>query len=199
MRSEGVFEIDVDQTCICGCDIPQDDRDIMFATKVVSVLAGRDKTAQIMGNNKLPVPQGWSVSQVSIHAVALAKVNGMINVVDFDCPRAISKLDSYNDELEDFVAAFAAWGGVSLEIVDAVLNLTLVCKEANVRRAMIGGAPFFMSTLERVLVLNGIKPLYAFSERVSEETTAPDGAVTKINVFKHIGFVDPTTGMEFSM
>ena len=114
MRSEGVFEIDVDQH----------DRDIMFATKVVSVLAGRDKTAQIMGNNKLPVPQGWSVSQVSIHAVALAKVNGMINVVDFDCPRAISKLDSYNDELEDFVAAFAAWGGVSLEIVDAVLNLT---------------------------------------------------------------------------
>jgi hypothetical protein len=102
MRSEGMFETDVDQ----------EDRDIFFAEKVVSVLAGRNKTAQSMGNNTLPVPQDWSVSQVAIHSVARNKVGDMINIVDFDCPRAISKLDSYNDELAVFVAAFADWGNV---------------------------------------------------------------------------------------
>ena len=55
--------------------------------------------------------------------------------------------------------------------------------------AMIGGAPFLMSELEFQLHLQRIKPLFAFSERVSEETTAPDGTVTKVNVFKHVGFV----------
>lgn len=68
--------------------------------------------------------------------------------------------------------------------------LALICKDVSINRAMIGGAPFFMSTLERVLISNGIQPLYAFSERVSEETIGADGAVTKINVFKHVGFVE---------
>lgn len=102
MRSDGMFETDVDQH----------DRDIMFAEKVVCVLAGTNKTAQVMGNNRLPSPQDWSVSQLAIHAVAKKKVGDMINVVDFDCPRAISKLDSYNDDLADFVAAFADWGNI---------------------------------------------------------------------------------------
>jgi len=55
--------------------------------------------------------------------------------------------------------------------------------------AMIGGAPFLMSELEFQLRLQKIYPMYAFSERVSVETTAPDGTVTKTNVFKHVGFV----------
>lgn len=102
MRSEGVFETDVNQQ----------DRDILFAEKIVSVLAGRNKTAQSMGSNTLPTPQEWSIAQTAIHAVAKKKVGDMINVVDFDCPRAISKLDSYSDELADFVAAFADWGNI---------------------------------------------------------------------------------------
>jgi len=100
MRSEGIFCTDVDQH----------DRDVMFATKTVKVLAGYDKTAQIMGNNVLPTPQSWSVSQMAIHAVAIKKVGDMINVVDFDCPRPISRLDSYDHDLEFFVSSFIAWG-----------------------------------------------------------------------------------------
>ena len=56
--------------------------------------------------------------------------------------------------------------------------------------AMIGGAPFFMSALERALLDVGITPLYAFSIRESVEKAAEDGTVTKINVFKHVGFVE---------
>ena len=56
--------------------------------------------------------------------------------------------------------------------------------------AMIGGAPFLMSELEFQLKLQKIKPVYAFSKRVSEETVAPDGAVIKTNVFRHVGFVE---------
>lgn len=78
----------------------------------------------------------------------------------------------------------------SVEMYDRAVFLAGVCKEVNASKAMIGGAPFFMSTLERVLIANGIQPLYAFSERVSEEKINADGTVTKINVFKHVGFVE---------
>jgi len=57
-------------------------------------------------------------------------------------------------------------------------------------KVLIGGAPFFMSTLERVLKLNGITPMYAFSARDSVETVLEDGTVRKVNTFKHLGFVE---------
>ena len=56
--------------------------------------------------------------------------------------------------------------------------------------AMIGGAPFFMSTLEKELLRRGITPLYAFSKRESIEELQPDGSVWKTQVFRHVGFVE---------
>ena len=55
--------------------------------------------------------------------------------------------------------------------------------------AMIGGAPYLMSALEQELKEKGITPLYAFSERVSEEAIQPDGSLKKVAVFRHLGFV----------
>ena len=55
--------------------------------------------------------------------------------------------------------------------------------------AMIGGAPYLMASLEAALWDAHIIPLYAFSKRESVETVAPDGSVTKTNVFRHGGFV----------
>lgn len=69
-----------------------------------------------------------------------------------------------------------------------VLNLVAQTRFEG-RRAMIGGAPFFMSTLERVLLEAGITPVYAFSKRESVEEVKADGSVVKINVFQHVGFV----------
>ena len=57
------------------------------------------------------------------------------------------------------------------------------------RKAMIGGAPFFMPHLEVALASRGIEPVYAFSRRESVETHAGDGRVVKSAVFRHIGFV----------
>ena len=57
--------------------------------------------------------------------------------------------------------------------------------------AMIGGAPYFQPILEKVLFENGIKPMYAFSKRVSEDKILEDGTITKISVFKHEGFFYP--------
>jgi hypothetical protein len=47
-------------------------------------------------------------------------------------------------------------------------------------QAMIGGAPFFMGSLEAALLLHGIEPLYAFSKREIIEETLPDGSVRKL-------------------
>lgn len=55
--------------------------------------------------------------------------------------------------------------------------------------AMIGGAPYLMSYLERELTKKLISPVYAFSRRVVEERHNTDGTVSKVAVFKHGGFV----------
>lgn len=55
--------------------------------------------------------------------------------------------------------------------------------------AMIGGAPFLMSSLESALIARSITPLYAFSVRESTEQTQPDGTVRKVNTFRHAGWV----------
>ena len=52
------------------------------------------------------------------------------------------------------------------EMEDRAIRLARICREEGVTKAMIGGAPYFMSTLERVLKENGIQPLYAFSKRI---------------------------------
>lgn len=61
------------------------------------------------------------------------------------------------------------------------------------KRAMIGGALWLMAPLERALLREGVVPTYAFSVRVSEEVTQPDGSVRKVNIFKHVGWVDVPT------
>lgn len=69
-------------------------------------------------------------------------------------------------------------------------EIAKIALRTNAKKAMIGGAPFFMGYLETALKSVGIQPLYAFSQRISVETTAEDGTVTKQNVFKHMGFVE---------
>ena len=58
------------------------------------------------------------------------------------------------------------------------------------KKVMIGGAPYLMSLLEAELIREGIQPLYAYSERVSEDQVQPDGSVRKVNVFRHLGFIE---------
>jgi hypothetical protein len=68
----------------------------------------------------------------------------------------------------------------------------LLCEAAlqqGIIRVMIAGAPFFMPTLQSALQSCGFAVLYAFSKRVSEEVEN-GGIVTKVNVFKHVGFVE---------
>lgn len=57
-------------------------------------------------------------------------------------------------------------------------------------RAMIGGAPYLMAPLEAALRERGVKPVYSFTQRVSEEQPMPDGTVRKTQVFRHLGFVE---------
>ncbi len=55
--------------------------------------------------------------------------------------------------------------------------------------AMIGGAPWLMPVLAKVLMQRGINPVYAFTKRDVVETANPDGSVTKSSKFVHVGFV----------
>ncbi|MGW8177541.1 MAG: hypothetical protein ACWGQW_01930 [bacterium] len=76
------------------------------------------------------------------------------------------------------------------EMESRAQQLAELAAETGVTRAMIGGAPFFMSTLEQALHAIGIQPVYAFSLRESVEQVQEDGSTRKVNVFRHIGFVE---------
>ena len=100
-----------------------------------------------------------------------------------------------NDEAREALAALLTFDEVPTptEIAERAKLLVAFAREqggANVSEAMIGGAPYFMSALERELQRAGIQPKYAFSKReVVEEVV--DGAVKKTTVFRHAGFVSP--------
>lgn len=68
--------------------------------------------------------------------------------------------------------------------------LAHLAKESGATHALIGGAPYLMSELERALKRVKIVPVYSFSERVSQERLGTNGSVVKTNVFKHIGFIE---------
>lgn len=78
---------------------------------------------------------------------------------------------------------------VEVEARAAAIAYLAKSVEFNVSEAMIGGAPYLMAPLEYQLRSHCVMPVYAFSKRVSEEHTMPDGTVQKVNVFKHAGFV----------
>lgn len=70
-------------------------------------------------------------------------------------------------------------------------DIAALAQQAGAEFVMLGGAPFFMSTLEAALWDAEIVPRYAFSRRESVERVQDDGSVLKVNVFRHAGFVCP--------
>jgi hypothetical protein len=76
------------------------------------------------------------------------------------------------------------------EMRDRAVMLASMAKTEGADAAMIGGAPYFMATLEVALQVAEIKPLYAFSRRESVDETLPDGSVRKTMVFRHLGWVE---------
>jgi hypothetical protein len=67
-------------------------------------------------------------------------------------------------------------------------KLAEIAENHNCKKALIGGAPYFMSTLESIFEFRGIATYYAFSKRISEEKVMEDGSVLKTQIFKHSGF-----------
>lgn len=64
-------------------------------------------------------------------------------------------------------------------------------KYPGAKTVMLGGAPFFMGTLEHALHNEGYDIVYAFSKRILLEEKQEDGTVKKTNTFVFSGFVRP--------
>ncbi len=96
-------------------------------------------------------------------------------LLTFEEPPTRNELDTRADE----IAELACQNGLAGEDADS----------PHPQFAMIGGAPFLMSALERALEMRAIEALYAFSRRESVEEQLPDGSVRKTQVFRHVGFV----------
>ncbi len=79
----------------------------------------------------------------------------------------------------------------------ALAYYEIVTAEYDSETVMIGGAPFFISALERELMFRGMDPVYAFSMRESIDQAQEDGSVRKVAVFRHLGFVRPPRHEDF--
>ena len=75
-------------------------------------------------------------------------------------------------------------------IISQTVKLLSVVIGHQSRYVMIGGAPYQMSELEKMLRCCGIIPLYSFSERITETKIEEDGSVKKLTVFRHKGFIE---------
>lgn len=78
----------------------------------------------------------------------------------------------------------------SAEIRSRAEKLAAIAVAEGAEAAMIGGAPYLMGPLENALRASGVRPLYAYSVRQSVEKTDGNGNVVKLNVFRHVGFVE---------
>ena len=68
-------------------------------------------------------------------------------------------------------------------------ELAVIAAEHGATEVMIGGAPYFMSYLEKSIIHCNMQPCYAFSKRESVDEKQPDGSIKKTTVFKHDGFI----------
>lgn len=76
------------------------------------------------------------------------------------------------------------------EMRERAEELADIAEDSGCGAVMLGGAPFFMGTLEQELKRRGIRVFYAFSLRESQEHVNPDGTVSKTAIFRHVGFVE---------
>lgn len=67
--------------------------------------------------------------------------------------------------------------------------IAAIARSLGADAAMIGGAPFFMSTLESSLKCACVQPYYAFTQRVSVDKVGEDGQTVKTSVSKHMGLI----------
>ena len=113
------------------------------------------------------------------------------NATNDQIDAGVFNVDYDHNEL-DYLRSLLTFDSISTieDMQQRADEIAKIALRTNAKKAMIGGAPFFMGYLETALKSVGIQPLYAFSQRVSVETTAEDGTVTKQNVFKHMGFVE---------
>ena len=74
-------------------------------------------------------------------------------------------------------------------IEDRADKLVAICKEYKADGALIAGAPWLMSLLEKKLMFACVKSYYAFSERVCEEKVV-DGKTITTRTFKYGGLVE---------
>jgi hypothetical protein len=149
----------------------------------ISVMLERETVQQVLGDQNLFEAACDSVCRAAIGVVNLTQHEATTDQRD-----AGVVSPPYNAHVK-VLLTFDAIPSAS-DIEERAVKLAEYAYSSGCKQAMIGGAPYLMSALERALKAQGITPVYAFSQRESVETTNEDGSlVVKTNMFKHVGFV----------
>lgn len=76
------------------------------------------------------------------------------------------------------------------EVQQRAEELAELAAECGADGAMLGGAPFLMSSLAACLQKRGIRTFFAFSPRRSVEVHTADGTVEKKCIFQYEGLIE---------
>ena len=117
----------------------------------------------------------------------------VINLTQHDCtPAQLESVEELPAGLRAEVRALLTFDSIpeAGEMDGRAARLAEIAAGEGADGAMVGGAPFFMETLCVRLREAGVAPRFAFSLRRSREVVREDGAVEKVAVFEHGGFVN---------
>lgn len=120
-------------------------------------------------------------------------MNVIINLTQHEMSQdQLEGFEQVGQSYRDMIKGFLTFDNLPSrkEIEACAYTLARIAVGQKATHAMIGGAPYLMSTLEHALKYYGAQPLYAFSKRESVEKTLEDGTVQKISVSKHAGWVE---------
>ena len=148
----------------------------------ISVMLERETVQQVLGDEAL-----FNAACDSVCRAAIGVVNLTQHEATTDQRDAGVVSSPYNAHIKALLTFNVIPSAGDIE--ERAVKLAEYAYGSGCKQAMIGGAPYLMSALERALKAQGITPVYAFSQRESVETIEEDGSVVKTNVFKHVGFV----------
>ena len=77
-----------------------------------------------------------------------------------------------------------------LELLHRAEDVADIAMVYGTKKAMIGGASYFMASLENVLMTYNIQPVYSFTKREATEEVQADGSIKSTYIFRHLGFVE---------
>jgi hypothetical protein len=119
------------------------------------------------------------------------KIDRMLNLTQHLCTKIQKEQGVIEPADKEYIKGLITFEDIpEIEDLRSRANkLVDVCRQEQVKFALVAGAPFWLIVLEFYLRLHGITPLHSFSKRIAYDHKNDDGTVQSIKTFVHAGWI----------